>query len=241
MSLLQQIQESVVEEGSNLGSILLKLRLLAARLGSDTLAEWVKYECEGYPQEAEVPQYRKVGLTYKGTFSGPMGARIENSPIPPILIEEHAGKRWVTYDVRESIAGIEYLALDSIDGGEIGVDASNLILFLHNKIYENYSCNEVKAQISRVDISEIQQVVRSRILELTIEIEQSVPEALNVTFGSSSSIIDTAPETIQKISQQIIYGNVANAITGDVRNVNISVMKGDIESFKSFLVDAGFP
>ncbi len=51
MSLLQQIQESVVEEGSDLGSILLKLRLLAARLGSDILEEWVKHESEGYPRD----------------------------------------------------------------------------------------------------------------------------------------------------------------------------------------------
>lgn len=54
MSLLQQIQESVVEEGADLGSILLKLRLLAARLGSDLLEEWVKYESEGYPSDAEI-------------------------------------------------------------------------------------------------------------------------------------------------------------------------------------------
>jgi len=50
MSLLQQIQESVVNEKAGLGSILLKLRLLASRLGSDLLEEWVKHETEGYPK-----------------------------------------------------------------------------------------------------------------------------------------------------------------------------------------------
>ena len=54
MSLLHQIQESVVQEGCDLGSVLLKLRLLAARLGSDVLEEWVKHESEGYPKDAEV-------------------------------------------------------------------------------------------------------------------------------------------------------------------------------------------
>jgi hypothetical protein len=78
MSLLQQIQESVVEEGSDLGSILLKLRLLAARLGSDILKEWVKHESEEYPKDAKVPSYRIVGVTYRRTFSGPFGGGINH-------------------------------------------------------------------------------------------------------------------------------------------------------------------
>jgi hypothetical protein len=47
MSLLQEIQESVIQEGTEIGPVLLKLRLLAARLGSAELGEWVEYESEG--------------------------------------------------------------------------------------------------------------------------------------------------------------------------------------------------
>lgn len=50
MGLLHEIQSSVVQEGSDIGPILLKLRLLAARLRSDELEEWVKHESEGYPK-----------------------------------------------------------------------------------------------------------------------------------------------------------------------------------------------
>ncbi|MGB1836786.1 hypothetical protein, partial [Marinobacter adhaerens] len=88
MSLLHQIQESVVQEGSDLGSVLLKLRLLASRLGSEVLEEWVKHESEGYPKDAELPEYRVVGVSYRGTFSGPFGAGIQNAQIPPYLIEK---------------------------------------------------------------------------------------------------------------------------------------------------------
>ena len=107
MSLLQQIQESVVQEGGDLGSILLKLRLLAARLGSETLEEWVKHESEGYPKDADVPAYRIVGVTYRGTFSGAFGSGINNAQIPPYLIEKHAGESWTKYEVRESIAAVD--------------------------------------------------------------------------------------------------------------------------------------
>jgi hypothetical protein len=47
MSLLHDIQSAVLEEGADLGPILLKLRLLAALLGSQPLADWVRHESEG--------------------------------------------------------------------------------------------------------------------------------------------------------------------------------------------------
>ena len=65
MSLLHQIQESVVQENRDLGSVLLRLRLLASRLGSHILEEWVKHESEGYPNKVDEPSYRIVGVSYK--------------------------------------------------------------------------------------------------------------------------------------------------------------------------------
>lgn len=43
MGLLRDLQKSLMN-GEDIGPILLKLRYLASRLGSDPLAEWVKYE-----------------------------------------------------------------------------------------------------------------------------------------------------------------------------------------------------
>lgn len=41
-----------------------------------------------------LPDYRIVGVTYKGTFSGPFGSGIKNAPIPPILIKTFANDSW---------------------------------------------------------------------------------------------------------------------------------------------------
>ncbi|MFO1153630.1 MAG: hypothetical protein U1E42_08215, partial [Rhodospirillales bacterium] len=107
MSLLREIQESVVRDGSDLGTVLLKLRLFASRLGSNPLEEWVKHEAEGYPFDAEVPDYRRVGVSYRGTFSGPYGSGITNAQIPGHLVEEFAGPQWTKHDCRDSIAAID--------------------------------------------------------------------------------------------------------------------------------------
>ena len=70
MSLLREIQASLMQQGQQIGPILLKLRFLASRLGSDLLEEWVKHESEGYPKNVEIPEYRKIPVTYSGTFFG---------------------------------------------------------------------------------------------------------------------------------------------------------------------------
>ena len=50
MGLLADIQAAVVEGQSDIAPILLKLRLLAARLGSQPLADWVSMNRRGIPK-----------------------------------------------------------------------------------------------------------------------------------------------------------------------------------------------
>lgn len=241
MPLLHEIQESVVQEGSDLGSVLLKLRLLASRLGSDILEEWVRHESEGYPDDSDLPSYRIVGVSYKGTFSGAFGSGIKNAKIPPYLIEKIAGDSWTNFEIRDSIAAIDDLVKSSSDGGSLGIDASNLILLLQGKVYEDYACTDINGTISRTSLAEIQQSVRSRILELTLELEKSIPAATLVTFGSPGNE-DTNTEMVQQISQQIIYGNVNTAIAGGHgANITVAIDERDTESFVDHLVSSGFP
>lgn len=239
MGLLHEIQESVVQDSVDLGSVLLKLRLLAARLGSEILEEWVKHESEGYPQEAKVPPYRLVGVSYKGTFFGPFNAQVKNAPIPPYIIETIAGKQWVEIDIRESIAAIDSLVRGAADGGSFGIDASNLILLLQGKVYEGYNCASVDASISYTAFGEILQAVRSRVLELTLEIEKTIPAAAHVTFGASENSTNNS-DKVQQISQQIIYGNVTTAVAGSPSSsFSTSVITGDQNSLEQHLAESG--
>ena len=133
MSLLREIQESLISEEPNVSSVLLKLRLLAARLGSEILGDWVKHELSGYPDDIELPEYRKIGVSFKGTFMGPYNSGIQNAPIPPALVEQHAGEQWTIHRVKEGIAAVEDLIKGAQEPGSLGIDCSNLILLLQGK------------------------------------------------------------------------------------------------------------
>lgn len=241
MSLLHEIQAAVLQENSDLGPILLKLRLLAAKLGSQPLADWVKHESEGYPDGAELPDYRVIPVSYTASFSGPFGSGIRNAPISPYLIEKFAGKSWVRYEMRQSIAAVDDLLSSSSKGGSLGINAANLILLLQGKVYPDYACNEVTGIISRASLAEIRHSVRSRVLELTIELEKSVPEAGAVALGKSDPASHKSSAVATQIAQQIIYGNVTSISAGDGAQIRVAVGERDLKGLIEFLQQAGLP
>lgn len=240
MSLLHDIQVAVLQDDADLGPILLKLRLLAARLGSQPLAEWVKHESEGYPTGAEIPDYRILSVSYTANFSGPFGSGIQNAPISPYLIEKFAGKQWVRYEMRDSIAAVDDLLATSTKGGSLGIDAANLILLLQGKVYPDYACNSVTGTISRSTLAAIRHSVRSRVLELTIELEKSIPEAAAVSLGPSDILASQSAAAATQIAQQIIYGNYTSvSAVGEGARIVVAVAERDVQGLAKFLASAG--
>ncbi len=238
MSLLREIQASLMQENSDIGPVLLKLRFLASRLGSDFLEEWVKHEGEGYPKDVEVPDYRKLSISYKANFSGAFGTGIQNAPIPPVLIKQFCGEQWVDYEMRQSVAAIDDLL--GGDGGTLELDASNLILLLQGKIYENMACNSVTGSLSKAALVELQYAVRSKILELTIELEKSIPAAIDVVIGATKHLSAADTQAVTQITQQVFHGDYT-AITnsGDNASITLNVLAGDSGTVIAALKDAG--
>lgn len=72
MTLLEDIQNSAVDANSDLGTLLRKCKLLAARLGSQPLEDWLIWESNGYPDDVPVPDYRIWSLEVKGDFVDPV-------------------------------------------------------------------------------------------------------------------------------------------------------------------------
>ena len=240
MGLLHEMQAALLSGEADIAPILLKFRLLAAKLGSDPLQEWVKHELEGYPTDLEVPDYRVLEVVYRGTFSGPFGSGIKNAPIPSYLIEQYAGEHWNKFNMRQSVAAVDELVNAAKDsGGTVTINSSNLILLLQGKVYDGYACNEVNGSIGVSQIREIQHAVRSRILELLIEIEKSVPASAQISIGNEQPSSDQAGK-VNQIFYQTVHGSMTNVSnTGTIGTVNIGIAPGDLAGLLDSLVASG--
>ena len=240
MSLIHEIQAAVLQEGTDIAPILLKLRLLAARIGSTPLAEWVRSESEGYSQELEVPDYRYLDVNYTASFAGAFGASITNAPISPFMVSKYAGEDWVRTGIRVSMAAVDDLLTSAENGKEIGINAANLIHLFQGNVYPDYNCISVTGRISKSSLASIRHSVRSRILELTIELEKSISDVAAITLGPSTTPSAISSATANQIAQQIIYGNYTSiAVNGDGASVQVTVNANDTNSLTRFLIDSG--
>src|SRR3972149_416226 len=101
MSLLEEIQTAAVDANSDLGTLLRKCKLLAARLGSQPLEDWLIWESNGYPDNIPVPGYRVWPLEIRGNFAGPFGSFLKNANIPYACLPEEGRKHYENYECRQ--------------------------------------------------------------------------------------------------------------------------------------------
>lgn len=245
MGLLQDIQQELLDPRSDIGPTLLKLRYLASKLGSHVLEDWVKYETEGYPTDVEVPEYRQAALHYTGTFSD--GYRtVSDAQVPRATILSVSNKTWLTHSIRDSIAVIDKFVASESDpaAGKMGLSVAELAPLLNNKVYEGMGTITLKATFSGAPFSHIHNIVRAKILDLTLELEKQVPVAKDIAVGAATADVDAeASGATAQITQYVVYGNQTNisntATSGG--SINVSVVAGDQTSLVDYLVNHGVP
>lgn len=238
-SLLDEIQTSILDSQQGIAPSLLKFKLLASRLNSISLEQWVKHELEGYPKDAELPDYRSVGIHYLADFSGPFGSGVKNAPIPPYAIKEYAGAEWNIYELRQSISGIDALVGQTTDG-VIQLAVSNLIYLLQGNVYEGMACNSVRGLISRAALIEVNSAVRSRMLDLTIELERKVPESLSVEARNRGADPSNAGPIVNNITNQIVHGQLTTInSSGQNNRISFSVQQNSVSDVERYLLNSG--
>ena len=243
MSLLLSIQNGAISEDSALAPLLLKTRLLASKLDSDVLADWVKYESNGYPKGVPVPDYRKVGVTYRGSFNGPFNSGISNAQIPSFLIKKLCGKNWVRHEMRSSVSGLQDL-VRSIEGGSGQLQLANtadLIPMLQGNVYPDYACHDIQGTMSASNIVEALHAVRSLILELCIKISDEFPEAAKIEASDMErNMSDEKSGQVTNIVNQTVYGTNTNITSsGDFAQININNTQKSINELTKVLSENG--
>lgn len=235
MGFLENIQADIVDHNISVASTLLKLRLLANKLGSDEFTEWIKNEAEGYSQDNDIPSYRVVPISFSGTFQGPFGSSINDVTIPPLLIKKFAGEDWITNKFRESAAAVEMMA--SEENG-VYLDLSNLILILRGKVYPDLEPARIVGFVSQILLIDMSNAIRTRLLEITMEIANKIPNAAGVELTS----IMQDPEVTTQIFNQTIHGSMINIqSSGPEATIQVTIAKHDSKSLKNGLSKFGLP
>ncbi len=235
MGLLEEIQNEAVDSKSDLGQLLRKCKVLASRLGSKPLEDWLLWELDGYPKDGELPEYRVWTLVLKGHFSGPFGSAIRNAAIPRNCIPERLRESWTRFTCRYSAAVIEQMVGKS-EAGFLTVPRTELAPYLNDEVFEGMGCIGVWGEFSEHRFVSVLNAVRNRILDFVLALEKEYP-GMEESGGR-----EQAPprERVTQIFNTIVYGGAASVIgTASDSTINVEVKSGDWNSLAAHLKAAG--
>lgn len=236
MTLLRQIQEDAVSADMPLAHVLRRCRVLAARLESGPLEEWIRYESEGYPRKAELPEYRILKMRVLGHFVGSFGTSVRNAEIPVSNIPEQIRKYCTEYQCRESVAAIESLLQKASEGLKFPI-REEAVRFFGGQVYVDMECMSAWGEITPTSLEEITNLVRNKVLDFALRIEKADSQAGD--GGTGTPQLD--PKTVTNIFNTTIHGGSIGAV-GNVKATNVigsNVTKGDTASLRAALEAGG--
>ena len=231
MSLLNQIQDDLTSPSSNLSDILRRAKVLASKLKSSELRNWVKLESEGYENREDLPDYRQMHLPVLGTYKGPYGGGINNAPIPLMNIPEDV-KEWATkYEIYDNVAALEEMLRNGKDSFQFYLppELTSLIEY-HIGRQPPMNLVETFRTVPRYTLTGIVDNIKNRLLDFVLELQE---QGINPDDPESN---ETKPDVVREAVVNNIYGdNNVVAIGENISQEVSTVQKGDINSLMDHL------
>ena len=216
--MLNEIFSEIADDSKSLIKPLFKTKIFASRLVNEELLNWVNKELDGYEDDALLPSYRILKTTTSCTISNIYGHPIEfNVPVPITLISDKTDFRdsLTKFEFTDGIKVIENFASDEKNdmiGKELAADAA---AFLTHKIIEGgnkFRISNVKILVHKSNVLQILSSVRSKLIDLILNVERLYPDLRLESIPTDSEKIEIN-RSIQIIMNQV-------NITGHDNNVN---------------------
>lgn len=165
--------------------LLRQVKVLASRTGTPQLETWVDHELVGYPDDVDVPTYRGPFVVRPlGHFVGPYGMEARNVEIPPSTFPAKYRNGLLFKRIfDEPIATIEQMAVQEFTNFGWPPDSVRLYQFLVQKgeisrvVNDALVLAEVRYTVPAATFVAISDAVRTKILDLALELERVAPMA----------------------------------------------------------------
>lgn len=229
--LLRRIQEAAVDSTSDLGDVLRLCKVLASRTGSKPLADWLIWECDGYPEQQQVPTYRQWEIEVVGAFVGPHG-QLPRGPVPAICIPEKYRDRCKIFHCRQSVSTLREL-LNERSSPSLQVSLGDLAVVLGTNVYQGMNCIKVWGECGRSALSDVLNAVRNKVLDFTLALEKEI-----ATTGDGGDALTEA--RITNVFHTIVHGQVGSIGHTIGSPITVTTVRlNDRSSLNRYLEDLG--
>lgn len=238
MKLIESILQEITDSSKPLSNALRKSKVLANILKNRDLELWINSELNGYQNDQPVPDYRKFSIHAKGKFQNI--AETITVIIPSICLEDKY-KEWATIaEIRESVDSIDdFLRSEQVDFG-IPWPGDLIPLLQKKPILENHTITSGWKVITRSNFLNIQNTVRTKIMDFVLELKNQNPE-----FGDFDFLSSADDSLVMEANQVILNhfpnfsGNLVIGSNGIVQDMNLEITQNDFGELKEQLQKLG--
>jgi len=214
-TLLREIQEAAAGSEVSVIELLRKAQILAARLDHQPLKDWIRWEMDGYPKDAELPEYRRLGrVQVLGDFGGAFGSGLRNALIAEVSFGGDENKwlreTWFRHDFYDGVPSLESLVEAESESFRVPWPADLVAVYGH-QMYEGMACLAAWQVIPRGVVVHLLNAVRSKLLAFALEIEVEAPDAGEAAPGEHP----VSEERVTQIFTTNIYGDQATVAAGN--------------------------
>lgn len=236
MSKLSAIIDAATADTTSVAALLRMIKVVAARIQTPLVVDWVDNELAGYSSEAPLPDYRGPFQTQVlSEWSGFGGSQIRNAPLAPSAFPQglrDAGAFEVEF--RESVSELERLATSD---GLLSYFWPTDVIALINGMMQNGQLKElqqfaplhglvaVHKRVSPALLTSVLDSVRTRVLSLALDLEQVMPDA------GEPGVVPVDPAHINNIITNYFSGPGTAVAFGGPATVQLAEVRvGDLES-----------
>jgi hypothetical protein len=224
-------------------TLLRRLLIVAARTETGRLAEWVRFELDGYPDADRLPPYRgPFSPEVVGHFMGVAGSELNGIQIPPSsfpadMRDSVLFRLWLLNPIAEieEMAAKDFVEIawpaDAVRFYNYGVHTGSI----QRIVRDDMALAVAKRPIPRQIFIGVMDAVRTRVLDLALELEKVAPAA-----GQPDAPVEAKGEAANVINTYNFYAssNVAIASRDVTQKTGLPAM-GDEKALVEFLRAAG--
>ncbi|TCL74450.1 hypothetical protein [Rhizobium sp. BK251] len=235
MGLLTEIQNDAISDTVAVNGLLRKVMLLAHKLDSGVLEDWVKHELSGYPNDVPVPHYRRIPLNFKASVSNGFYMH-NNAPIAQYLVKQATGRDDIdTFECRQAIGTIDY---KDAEKDVLVLNMDNYALVVSGKIVDkSWDVLRFWAEMPAAKVNGILDAVRNKVLEFTIALQKRYPNADDVEWIKSQ--VSGAATVSQVFNTTITNGNAGVIGGATASTVTVTVNHGNLQDLRTNLTQHG--
>ncbi len=240
MKLIAELRNDILSAEIGLAVALRKAKVLASILRDEDFKQWVNYELNGYPDDAELPKYRMTTAQTFGTFTGAFGAGANNVAVPIHMMssefKEQFGKDVFPMGVKQlesMLEGDGKVLIRRWPGEAVA------LWNIENKDSGGFALVGARSDIPKSTIEGILDTTRNRLLDFILELTEINPEIME----SESAITSIPSDTVQNIFNLTVHGN-NNVVAGGTsvhQEVTQSISSYDQDALINFFRTQGIP